>query len=67
MNIYEAAQKLKLYRYIKRKDWEGFIYVSDNNILLYKYPQSEKIIEFTLRINDLLADDWEVVNLSEYR
>jgi hypothetical protein len=67
MNIYEAAQKLKLYRYIKRKDWEGFIYVSDNNILLYKYPQSEKIIEFTLRLNDLLADDWEVVNLSEYR
>lgn len=67
MNIYEAAQKLKLYRYIKRKDWEGFIYVSDNNILLYKYPQSEKIIEFTLRINDLLADDWEMVNLSEYR
>lgn len=67
MNIIEAAQKLKLYRYIKRKDWEGFIYVSDNNILLYKYPQSEKIIEFTLRLNDLLADDWEVVNLSEYR
>lgn len=67
MNIYEAAQKLKLYRYIKRKDWEGFIYVSDNNILLYKYPQSKKIIEFTLRLNDLLADDWEVVNLSEYR
>lgn len=67
MNIYEAAQKLKLYRYIKRKDWEGFIYVSDNNILLYKYPQSEKIIEFTLRLNDLLVDDWEVVNLSEYR
>lgn len=67
MNIYEAAQKLKLYRYIKRKDWEGFIYVSGNNILLYKYPQSKKIIEFTLRLNDLLADDWEVVNLSEYR
>ena len=67
MNIIEAAQKLKLYRYIKRKDWDGFIYVSDNNILLYKYPQSEKIIDFTLRLNDLLADDWEVVNLSEYR
>lgn len=67
MNIYEAAQKLKLYRYIKRKDWEGFIYVSDNNVLLYKYQQSEKIIEFTLRLNDLLANDWEVVNLSEYR
>lgn len=67
MNIIEAAQKLKLYKYIKRKDWEGFIYVSDNNVLLYKYPQSEKIIDFTLRLNDLLANDWEIVNLSEYR
>lgn len=67
MNIYKAAQALKLYRYIKRKDWDGFIYVSDNNILLYKYPQSEKIIDFTFRLNDLLANDWEIVNLSEYR
>lgn len=67
MNIIEAAQALKLYRYIKRKGWDGFIYVSDDNILFYKYPQSEKIINFTLRLNDLLANDWEVVNLSEYR
>lgn len=67
MNIHEAAQQLKLYRYIKRKDWQGFIYVSDNNTLLYKYPQSERIIDFTLKLNNLLADDWEVVNLSEYR
>lgn len=67
MNIIEAAQKLKLHKHIKRKDWVGFIYLSNNNILLYKYPQSERIIEFTLRLNDLLADDWEVVNLSEYR
>ena len=62
MNIIEAAKELKSGKYIKRKEWVGFIFVLfNNNSLLYKYSQDKKIIDLNLKLNDLLADDWEVV------
>lgn len=62
MNIIEAAKELKSGKYIRRKEWVGFIFVLfNNNSLLFKYSQDEKIIDLNLKLNDLLADDWEVV------
>lgn len=62
MNIIEAAKELKSGKYIRRKEWIGFIFVLfNNNSLLFKYSQDEKIIDLNLKLNDLLADDWEVV------
>lgn len=62
MNIIEAAIQLKNGKYIKRKEWVGFIFVLfNNNSLLFKYSQDEKIIDLNLKLNDLLADDWEVI------
>lgn len=63
MNIIEAAKELKNGKYIRRKEWVGFIFVLfNNNSLLYKYSQDEKIIDLNLKLNDLLADDWEVID-----
>lgn len=62
MNIIEAAKELKSGKYIRRKEWVGFIFVLfNNNSLLFKYSQDEKIIDLNLKLSDLLADDWEVV------
>ena len=62
MNIIEAAKELKSGKYIRRKEWVGFIFVLfNNNSLLFKYSQDEKIIDLNLKLNDLLAEDWEVV------
>lgn len=62
MNIIEAAKELKSGKYIKRKEWVGFIFVLfNNNSLLFKYSQDEKIIDLNLKLNDLLADDWEIL------
>jgi hypothetical protein len=62
MNIIEAAKELKSGKYIRRKEWVGFIFVFfNNNSLLFKYSQDEKIIDLNLKLNDLLADDWEIL------
>lgn len=62
MNIIEAAKELKNGKYIKRKEWVGFMFVLFNhNSLLFKFPQDNKISDITIKLNDLLADDWEVV------
>lgn len=62
MNIIEAAKELKSGKYIRRKEWVGFIFVLfNNNSLLFKYSQDEKIIDLNLKLNDLLADDWEIL------
>ena len=62
MNIIEAAKELKNGKYIRRKEWVGFIFVLfNNNSLLFKYSQEEKIIDPNLKLNDLLADDWEIL------
>lgn len=62
MNIIEVAKQLKDGKKIRRKEWVGFIFVLfNNNSLLFKYSQDEKIIDLNLKLNDLLADDWEVI------
>jgi len=62
MNIIEAAKECKNGKYIKRKEWVGFIFVLfNNNSLLFKYSQDNRIIDLNIKLNDLLAEDWEVV------
>jgi hypothetical protein len=62
MNIFEAAKELKNGKYIKRKEWVGFIFVLFNhNSLLFKFSHENIISELTIKLSDLLAEDWEVV------
>lgn len=72
MNIIEATKELKNGKYIKRKEWVGFIFVLfNNNSLLFKYSKNignipiinitNRIVDLNLNLNDILADDWEVV------
>lgn len=62
MNIIEAASELKDGKKIRRKDWDDR-YIR-NDMMLYIahrdffYIPSERFEFYT---NDLLADDWEVV------
>jgi hypothetical protein len=62
MNIFEAAKELKNGKYIKRKGWVGFMFVLfNNNSLLFKYSQENRISDITITLNDLLAEDWEIL------
>jgi hypothetical protein len=62
MNIIEAAKELKNGKYIKRKEWVGFIFVLfNNNSLLFKYSKDNRIVDLNLKLNDFIADDWEVL------
>ena len=61
MNIIEATKQLALGKKIRRKDWDDS-YIRNDMMLYTKcktfYIPSER---FEYYVDDLLADDWEVV------
>lgn len=72
MNIVEAANKLKEGKKIKRKswnDWEGYkdlylendLFLCHEGKILYLHLPNEDNFRFEFHIEDILANDWEVV------
>ncbi len=63
MKLLELTPKLKDYTRIKRKDWEDFLVKSeyeDRPLIICNFD-SLQISEYSLTYEDLIADDWEIL------
>lgn len=56
MNFIEAIRLAKDGTRMKRKDWVIEIFILKNNFWIYK-----NTFKYILEVDDVLADDWEVV------
>lgn len=63
MKLLEALPNLLIYIRIRRKDWEFYLIRSEyyRKGLIKIDLESMQLCEYMLTIDDLLADDWEIV------
>jgi len=65
MNIIEAASELKDGKKIRRKDWDD-IYLKNDLLVCSRGKDAIATNRFEFDLNDILANDWEVVE-NEYK